>query len=94
MMAHRIEIRLRAFSDDEHHKVRNFIEDVWLEVCRRGWAEPQDFDHRVVPGAHFHFAFPARRSHEAVTLVERLIASNFMVRLATFTHEKRAEPDA
>jgi hypothetical protein len=89
-MAHRIEIQLGAFSADEHHKVRNFVEDLWLQMSRRGWAEPQNFDQSVKPGARFEFSFPARASHEATTLTEALVDVHFMRGLATVTHQKRA----
>lgn len=92
-MAHRIDIRLGEFGEDAHHKVRNFIEDAWREVERRGWAEPEDFDGRVTPGAAFGFSFPAAQSHEAVALVEKMIARHFMQTTARFEHVKRARMD-
>lgn len=89
-MAHKIEIRLWDFSEDDHHKVRNFVEDVWREIELRGWAEWENFDHRINPGARFHFSFPSRQSHDAVSLIDRLIRKHFMDRLATFEHMKSA----
>jgi hypothetical protein len=92
-MAHRIDISLGQFSEDEHHKVRNFIEDVWANVCRSGWAEMESFDHRIKPGASFHFSFPARQSHDAVKLIDGLVSAHFMERFATIAHAKKASAD-
>jgi hypothetical protein len=92
-MAHRIDIRLGDFTEDEHHKVRNFIEALWLEISNRGWAEMQNFDHRVNPEATFHFVFPARDSHEASNLVRRLAQQHFMTTLIEVTHAKKAPAD-
>jgi hypothetical protein len=92
-MAHRIDIRLGDFPDSERHKTRNFLDDVWLGFVDRGWAEWQDFDYRVKPGAVFSCTFPARDSHEAVTFVQHAITRHFMQTIATFEHVKRARAD-
>jgi len=92
-MAHRIDIRLGDFDEDAHHKVRNFIEDVWLGLEQRSWSEWQDFDRRVNPGAVFSFEFPARASHDVVTFVQDKIARHFMQAIVTFDHMKRARVD-
>ncbi len=87
-MAHRIEIALESFSEDQHRKVRNFIEDVWFNLSQRGWAEMENFDRRIKPGAKFMFSFPARDSHQATTLISRLVREHFMESLTTVTHAK------
>lgn len=89
-MAHKIEVRLGSFADDEHHKVRNFVEDLWRLLEQRGWVERENFDHRINPGAVFHFSFPARQSHQAVMLVERTVREHFMGSLVSITHLKLA----
>lgn len=92
-MAHRIDIRLGDFPVSDRHQTRNFLEDVWLGLERRGWSQWQNFDHRVNPGAIFSFEFPARESHQAVTLVQDKIVRHYMQTIATFEHVKRARAD-
>lgn len=92
-MAHQIEIKLGVFAGDEHHKVRNFVEGAWLELSNRGWVEMENFDGRINPGAKFHFAFPARASHEATVLVQVLVRKHRVDRLVMVTHTKKAQVD-
>jgi hypothetical protein len=92
-MAREIEIQLGPFSEGEHLKVHNFVEDVWRETEKRGWAEHENFDHRVNPGAKVQFKIPARASHEVATLVEKLAKQHFMQGTATVTHRKRTSID-
>jgi hypothetical protein len=90
-VAHQIEVKLKSFSDDEHHKVQNFVEDLWRSLEQSGWVSQEDFDHRINPGAVFRFSFPARQSHEARTLVDRTVRQHFMEPFVTVTHLKKAE---
>lgn len=54
-----------------------------------GWEE--NFDGRINPGATFCFLFPARRSHEAKGLVDKLVAGHFMSDLVEVTHATRTK---
>lgn len=93
-MAHRIDIRLRRpIADDDVHKVRNFIEDVWASSWRRGWVELELLDERVNTMSDFGFAFPARQSHEVMALVSRCVSSHLMESYVEVVHTKKAPAD-
>lgn len=78
-MAHEIEIKLEAFTADEHHMIRNFLEALWLELERAGWATWENFDQRVKPGARFAFQVTTRRKQrDAMALVDRVIVAHKM----------------
>jgi hypothetical protein len=92
-MAHRIDIQLGDFSEDEHHKVRNFVEAVWQELSKHGWVDLENFDRRIKPGATFHVSVPARASHDAVKLVEAAARKHFVTGLVQVSHSKKAPAD-
>jgi len=87
-MAHQIEIKLEHFDENDHHRVRNFVEDVWRQASDAGWAEFENFDHRIKPGAAFRFSFPARQSSRALAMVERAVGDHMMETSVTTTHLK------
>jgi hypothetical protein len=78
-MAHEIEIKLESFTPDEHHKIRNFLEALWVELERAGWAKWENFDQRVNPGARFTFQVTTRRKlRDAMALVDGVIVRHMM----------------
>ena len=90
-MAHEVSVQLEAFTDDEHHKIRNFLDALWAAVCDSGWASWGDldatFNGRVKPGAVFSFRVTTRRKlRDALALVDRTIASHMMALFTTVTH--------
>jgi len=92
-MAHEVEIRLESFTDDEHHKIRNFLEALWVKLGDAGWASWDNFDdlfdRRVKPGARFSFQVTTRRKlRDALALVDRVIVSHMMGLFTTVTHRK------
>lgn len=90
-MAHRIDIRFRnGIADDDMHKVRNFIEDVWASAWRKGWAALEELDERVRTRSDFGFAFRARESREAAEMVSRLVNKHFMETYVDVVHSKKA----
>jgi hypothetical protein len=93
-MTRRIDIRFREkIAEDDVHKVRNFIEDVWASAWRQGWARLEDLDDRVTSMADFGFTFRARESHEATDLVDRLVKKHYMATLVDVIHSKKATAD-
>lgn len=96
-MAHEIEIKLESFTADEHHMIRNFLEDLWVELGDAGWAASDDldalFDHRVKPGARFSFRVTTRRkTRDALALVDQVVARHMMGLFTSVTH-RRVEDD-
>ena len=98
-MAHRIEILIQPMepylsdmNSQVPHMVRNFIEALWVELSRRGWAASSELDNRVNSMRDFGFDFPARQSHQAVKLVEEQIALHMMERYVAFEHLKKRGP--
>lgn len=90
-MAHRIDIRFRRpIALDEVHRVRNFIEDVWVWASRNGWLALCDMDDHLNPMNDFGFCFPARRSHEVTSHVEATVEGHFMQPLVAIEHRKKA----
>jgi hypothetical protein len=92
-MAHEIEIRLESFTADEHHKIRNFLEALWLALGDEGWATWDDFDalfnQRVKPGARFTFEVTTKRKlRSALELVDRVIVSHMMGLYTVVSHRK------
>ena len=88
---HAIEIEVDPPPPEDEHRRRNFVEDVWVKAWENGWVENLDFlNRRSDQMWTFSFLFPARQSHQALTLVESLIRSHFMDGVATFRHSKKA----
>lgn len=92
-MAHEVSIKLESFTDDDRHKIRNFLEDLWLKLGDAGWASWDDFDslfnYRVKPGAIFSFQVTTRRKlRDALALVEQTIVSHMMGLFTTVSHRK------
>lgn len=90
-MAHEVEIKLESFAPDDHHKIRNFLEALWVKLGDAGWASWDDFDalfnQRVNPGARFTFRVSTKRKlRDALELVDRTIAAHMMGLLTSVTH--------
>lgn len=93
-MAHRIDIRIRKpIAFDDVHRVRNFIEDVWVWASRHGWLALRDMDDHLNPMNDFGFCFPARRSHEVTSYVEAAVRGHFMQQIVMVEHLKKASAD-
>ena len=90
---HRIDIHFHTIKEEDGHKVRNFIEDTWAALARRGWVEMARMDEHVNGMQDFGFTFPARESHEATVLVEKLIRDHFMTLFVETVHSKKAKAD-
>ncbi len=92
-MAHEVSITLGSFTDDDHHKIRNFLEALCVKLGDAGWASWDDFDslfnYRVKPGAIFSFRVTTRRKlRDALALVEQTITSHLMGPFTTVSHKK------
>jgi hypothetical protein len=93
-MAHRVDIRFRhKIADDDVHKVRNFIEAVWVGACQKGWVKLEELDDRVNSMADLGFTFRARESHEATKMVLQLVRDHYMESFVSVFHSKKAKVD-
>jgi hypothetical protein len=92
-MAHEITIKLEAFEEDDGHRIRNFLEALWLKLGDAGWASWNDFDAlfdgRVKPGARFSFRVTTKRKlREALVLVDQVVVMHMVELVTDVTHRK------
>lgn len=97
-MKHRIDIKVRppaADAFDDQHKFRNFVEAVYVQAWSKGWvadAACREFLNRNMRDMWaFSFDFPARQSHEATTLVSKLVEDHFMTAHVEVQHFKKVK---
>jgi hypothetical protein len=90
-MAQEVEIELGAFAAEDRHKIRNFLEALWLKLGDAGWTSWDDFDalfdKRVKPQARFSFQVTTRRKlRDALALVDEVVVVHMMGSFVCVTH--------
>ncbi|MBL8550834.1 MAG: hypothetical protein JNJ73_12690 [Hyphomonadaceae bacterium] len=93
-MKHWIEVDVGVPPPDDEHRVRNFIEDVWLHAHKAGWVANLDFlGLRSSEMWRFGFEVAARQSRNALDMIEGRVRHHMMENVAMVRHVKRRKAD-